>query len=417
MEHLKTIQAQYDLLGKWRRRWLALSNDGERLSRRWPGQNKAVYAFQRAERASAAIDELLQRFWASNTHDHTAGLPQPYQAAVDRAVLKTTLPLDASEEELRATVRSLRQHFEHRTEYNAMVADMLATRGVAPNGANVLATGGWGNSSSAAADIKLWYAGLAARLSAGHAQIPDAARRTANGLIEQLWGLALQCTQQPLVALSNDLEATKNQASHAEHGRQDAIAQVERLTLAMDQQASDAAARESELKDQIATRQREIDGLYNQVTELRDSIAKEALQHHQALQRLKDDHHQVIQRLTAEQQRAASEVKIAHEQALSTLQSKLDGARYEVNDKIQQIDDLRRQQMLTLDSYRQDIKLATARADKAQQETERVRGLLDDVRAQLASATVEKALLEQRLATMASHGHATTGVPPTDPGT
>lgn len=423
---LGEMQAEYDRLDGWRNRWLALAKDSKRMAARWPLQSQMEYIQSRAERANAAIARLLRMYDESQevatpppTGPSGAGITpvappsppapsdkassasssvaaaeepppsplRPYQAKVDEALAKLVLPLDATQEQVQAAVRTLRPHFETRTEYNFMVADLLAQRGMAPNGANVLAAGGWGNPSSVAADMKLWYAGLSARLSAEHAHIPDSARRTANGLIEQLWSLAQACTQAPMAEMSQHLATEKAARAYAEQALAEAIAQNELLGREVASQRAQAQLREQALKEQIATRQTEIDGLHDQLDALRSSIVQAALLHQQEIQSTKDKFHADMQR----QQEA-------HQQAAVVMQARLDTAQEMVLEKTTAINELGRQHALALDSYRQDAKAAAIRADRAQQETERVRSQLDEAKDQLAMAGIDKARLQQRMA-------------------
>ena len=391
MNQLSEFEAEYDRLDGWNRRWLKLANDTKRMAARWPLQVQMERVQMRAQKAGNAKARLLEKLWEMQRRSAPSpALPQPYQSELDEAAGRMTLPLDATEEQLQATVRSLRQYFETRTEYNFMVADMLASRGIPPNGANVLATGGWGNSSSAAADIKLWYAGLAARLSAGHAAIPDAVRRNANSLIEQLWALANSSTREPLIKISEELTGVKASLASRELESAQGLERENELASKLETQSAQSQVQIASLKEQIATRQTEIDGLHDQVSELRSSIASTALLHRQAVRDLQDQAQAELAKQLARQQQE-------HRQAENALQAKLDAAIALVNEKAAQIEHIQRQQALALDQYRQDAREAGARADKAHQTTERVRAQLDAAKEQLTSAEINAAKLEQQL--------------------
>ena len=94
----------------------------------------------------------------------------------------------STEEELSSWAQRVRPSFgKNRQHYNFAVCDALAAAGFAPTANMLLRVGRWGTSSSVQADTKAWFQALAERLKQLEANIPLAARRQANQLIETLY--------------------------------------------------------------------------------------------------------------------------------------------------------------------------------------------------------------------------------------
>ena len=137
-----------------------------------------------------------------------------------------SLPADASAPEFTDQLQALRSQFEDRTSFNFMVCDELARRGIPPNSNSVLKVSKWGSSNSVASDVRAWYASLARRLQASHANIPDAARTRANQLFEQLWTLALSLSVEPF---TQRIRETQELAQKTESQRAQLAAVRDRL--------------------------------------------------------------------------------------------------------------------------------------------------------------------------------------------
>ncbi len=86
--------------------------------------------------------------------------------------------------------RPLYEKYRDRRAYNHEICHRLAAAGVPPLAAAVLRLGRWGQTSSVAEDVAVWYAGLAQRLADQESAIPLPVRRQANDLVESLWKLA-----------------------------------------------------------------------------------------------------------------------------------------------------------------------------------------------------------------------------------
>lgn len=111
------------------------------------------------------------------------------------------------EQEVSAWASGARAQFEQngkRIDYNHVLCDMLAARGLPPNAHLLRRVGQWGNPASINEDVQAWYRGLSERLQAREAQIPITSRLAANQLIEQLWKTATLDVAEPLrVKLAN----------------------------------------------------------------------------------------------------------------------------------------------------------------------------------------------------------------------
>lgn len=167
----------------------------------------------------------------ANEHDQHPGSPAD-AADVETgkpqlfAAVSLELGPDPESLEFAEGLQQLRPLYEHRQTFNFMVCDQLALRGLPPNGKNVLTAGRWGTASAVAADVRAWYTGLAARLTADHARIPEALKRGANSLLEQMWNLVLEAYTAPatekICDLEGSLQATRAELEQARSAASDA---------------------------------------------------------------------------------------------------------------------------------------------------------------------------------------------------
>lgn len=293
------------------------------------------------------------------------------------------LPADPESLEFSQSLQNLKHLFGSRTEYNYMVCDQLALRGVAPNGLNVRRAGSWGAPVAVGADVKAWYTALSSRLSSEHAKIPEAAKRSANSLFEQLWALAAESIGKPLdEQLTAERQAVKEQS--------EAFAQeIEHLRRELDI----AQGNFQEAQQHIDQAKKEIEGLetvrqdlVSEVDMLGRSISQAALEHEQARRELERSHNQAIERMRASAEAAAAVQAKEIEQARAQVQAERDRA-----------DQAARSHALAIDGFRQDIRRAVERGDKAMEEAAQERAAASSLRERLAASNLEKAALEQKL--------------------
>lgn len=312
-------------------------------------------------------------------HEEAVEVRAPFSALLDPAQLD--LPADPDSDEFAAALQQLKAQYSERSAYNFMVADQLAKRGVAPNGMNVRLAGKWGNANAVTADVKAWYAGLAIRLSAEHAKVPEAVRRGANELIEQMWSLLSQAVQGPatkkLQALEEELATTTAQLAE-ERTRAEKLAQD--VQAIADEAAEKIVANEQE----IAALSAKAEDLAGQVTQLRESIAQAALAHQQEMRTQASGYESQMlteRRALQEEARAAASEAAAANARLQQERTRLDTAT--------------QSHALAIDKFRQDVKEANQRADAASAATAKAMVQIDCLKDQLAAAAIREARLQQ----------------------
>lgn len=303
--------------------------------------------------------------------------PVPFEASgVD-------LPADPDSIEFALALQDLKPLFGSRTEYNYMVCDQLALRGVAPNGLNVRKAGSWGAPVAVGADVKAWYTALSARLSSEHAKIPEAAKRSANKLIEQLWTLAAESVGQPL-------EEKLAQARQTVQEQSEAFAEeIEHLRRELDITRGD----HDEVKELLGQARKEISVLETarrdlsaEVDTLGRSIAQAALENEQARRDLERMHAQAIDRLRA----AAADAAGVHA-------NEMERARTQIQTERDRVDQAAKSHALAIDGFRQDLRRAVERGDKAHEDAAHERSAANALREQLSSAHIEKSSIEKKL--------------------
>lgn len=305
------------------------------------------------------------------------------------------LPADPTSPGFASGIQASRGRFSGRPAYNAYICDQLSMRGIAPNASNVLEIGRWGSKGAVSADVRNWYAGLGARLSERNADIPQAARRAANELIESLWGMAKESARGPLDLANVEISRLgsivvhlKNELASSEQQRATLNAEYANAMIAHQVNIEALQARIATLDDQVRGQRVAYDDLVR-------STAQAALDHMAEIQKTKDD--------AASQLRKRQE---EHEVALSVLRSDLQKLNERWQDKSAELTSALREHTLAIDSHRQDAREAGRRADKAMQDADALRGRLDAVRDALASANIENAKLALKNSTLQSELHA-----------
>jgi hypothetical protein len=294
------------------------------------------------------------------------------------------LPSDTESPDFTAALIALRPLYATRTEFNFMVCDQLALRGVAPNGLNVRNAGRWGNPAAVGADVKAWYAALAARLTAEHARIPEAVKRGANALLEQLWNLAQESSIAPARKQIELLAEDLKQAQDERDRNADLASTRESELRALEQQT---AHTESELRAQLAAALGQVEELRAQVRQLQSSIAQAAL------------NHQVELRTQAERYEAQLLAqRQAHDALVREHATELQAAQAALLRERERFDESAKTHALLVDQFRQDIKEGGHRLDKALEASAMANAQADEIRSQITEASIAKARIEQQLA-------------------
>lgn len=321
----------------------------------------------------------------SNEHDQDPGAPAE-AAAVESgnpqlfAAVSLELGPDPESLEFAEGLQQLRPLYEHRQTFNFMVCDQLALRGLPPNGKNVLTAGRWGTASAVAADVRAWYTGLAARLTADHARIPEALKRGANSLLEQMWNLVLEAYTAPATEKIRDLEGSL-QAARAELEQAHSAAADAREEMRAAQVES--ARVEAELKSQLALANDDVARLRAEVARLQASIAEAAMQHERDRKELEQLHRERVDAI----ERAHSEVIARHLSDLANLQSNLERER-------ERNEEQTRAHALAIDGFRQDVRDAHRRADAAQAQAAKEKARADEKVDELSQAELRAARAE-----------------------
>lgn len=306
-----------------------------------------------------------------------SGLPELF------AAVSLELGPDPESQEFAEGLQQLRPLYEHRQTFNFMVCDQLALRGLPPNGKNVLTAGRWGTASAVAADVRAWYTGLAARLTADHARIPEALKRGANSLLEQMWNMVLEAYTGPANARIRDLEG-QLQATRAE---------LEQARTAAEEAREDArAARadreriEGELKSQLALANDDVARMRAEIARLQASIAEAAMQHERDRKELDQLHRERVEAI----ERTHAEVIARHLSDLANLQSSLQRER-------ERNEEQNKAHALAIDGFRQDVRDALRRADQAHAQMAQEKARADAKSDDLSQAEIRAARLEMRM--------------------
>lgn len=192
-----------------------------------------------------------------------------------------------------------RGSYERRRDYNHEICNRLASAGIPPLAAIVIRLGRWGQSGSVAEDVASWYAELATRLAERDANIPVAARKQANELLESVWRLAQVEIDQRV------LEPLRHSASQREMLNEQLSAEVSRLR--------EAASQELEARQDLSSR---LEQQTAQTAEFQQQAEAEKAKSEKLVQELAASKAQTVQE--AQQQRAA------HAMALDEARQKLD---------------------------------------------------------------------------------------------
>lgn len=303
-----------------------------------------------------------------------SGLPELF------AAVSLELGPDPESQEFAEGIQQLRPMYEHRQTFNFMVCDQLALRGLPPNGKNVLTAGRWGTASAVAADVRAWYTGLAARLTADHARIPEALKRGANGLLEQMWNMVLEAYTSPANARIRDLDGML-QATRAE---------LEQARTAAEEAREDArAARadrervEADLKSQLALANDDVARMRAEIARLQASIAEAAMQHERDRKELEQVHRERVDAI----ERAHAEVIARHLSDLANLQCNLQRER-------ERNEEQNKAHALAIDGFRQDVRDAHRRADAAQAQAAKEKARADEKVDELSQAELRAARAE-----------------------
>lgn len=313
--------------------------------------------------------------------------PIPFEA------LAADLPADPESIEFAQALQALKPLFGSRTEYNFMVCDQLALRGMSPNGLNVRKAGSWGAPVAVGADVKTWYTALSARLSSEHAKIPEASRRAANSLLEQLWTLAQDGVGSPLAEKLAQAEATlaTERDAHLEvlhHVQQEHQAELESMRQAAEEACNELNSLHvdvSQTRADLADVRRHEAALVAEVATLRSSIADAALAHEREKREMAQVHQASMQEMRTESKAAAQE----HARAETVLREQLQAER-------NRLDEASKAHALSLDGFRQDLRAAVQRGDQALAAIAQEKAAASELREQLASATVERSKLERQ---------------------
>ncbi|MDO9099662.1 MAG: DNA-binding protein [Caldisericota bacterium] len=295
------------------------------------------------------------------------------------------LPADPDAPEFSAALQLLRGQYTDRTAYNFMVADQLAKRSVSPNGLNVRLAGKWGNANAVTADVRAWYAGLAKRLSANHAKVPEAVQRGANTLLEQMWTLVTTAVQEPALQQINALQA---ELSAATEKLASANQRMEVLTEEFEVAKAEGARVAEDLQTQLQSSTAHVVDLASQVNQLRESISQAAIEHQQELR---------AQAARYEEQMLAE--RRAHQDEVRAAAADLAAANGRINQERDRLDAAAREHALAIDRYRQDVKEANQRAEAAAVATRQAGEQIDALKDQIATGAIREARAQQDFAT------------------
>jgi hypothetical protein len=297
------------------------------------------------------------------------------------------LPDDVENPMFSEGLRLLRSSYRDRTSFNHFVCDELARRGIAPNSANVLQYGRWGQSVAVAADVRAWFAQLSRRLSERHANIPDVCQRQFNALGEQFWALALEQVGKPL---REELLRTQEAAARE---AESAAARQAALATASDLAEKRFQAQIAELEEQIGALEHQLQqsrGAADQArTELR-STRDRAAAAELALESARKDYESRQRALEA----AAEADKKAREHAHAETVAMLNAA----NERLQTQHDLaRKESAAQVDKARLDARAAEDRARQEQLRADTARSETEIVREHLSNERIAHARTQRDL--------------------
>lgn len=291
------------------------------------------------------------------------------------------LPDDVDSPAFAEGLRLLRDGFADRTSFNHFVCDELARRGIPPNSANVLKYGRWGRSVAVAADVRSWFAHVARRLSARHANIPDVCQQAFNALGEQFWALALDHVGKPL---QGELTRTKEAAAQELASLQ---ARLDATCTARDRSEQRLQAQIRDLGEQLEALERHLQQAAEAAEQGRIALGhmqERAVDAEAELQQARQDFESRLGALQA----AAQADKVAREQTHAQSIELLKGSLKRLEE---QIDHLRRDSALQIDKARQDTRAAEERWRQEQLRADAARTETESVREQLMQESVARA--------------------------
>lgn len=258
-----------------------------------------------------------------------------------------------SEEDVMQWAAKVRPAFgRSRAQFSFAVCEALAAAGIAPNAYNVLRTGKWGNNKSVNADVKAWYQTLSNRLKALESSIPLPARRQANVLLEQIFGIAEESSRQKMAEtlrpLEEELIGLREAHAALEHGYETLDTEKSAMELnasnlkhsldvslqanATVQDALDAAERKSAADREEASKT-EI-ALRDTITELRQSLLEKDAAHAKQLLEISNraEAERRRQLLALDGERTAFNQKLeAAQRDTATLRANLEEVRQELS--------------------------------------------------------------------------------------
>jgi len=274
-----------------------------------------------------------------------------------------------------------------------MVADSLAMRGISPNSKNVLEVGRWGSAGFVKADVNAWYATLAAKLSANHANIPEGLKRGANHLIEQMWSMAIDASTSLLKQASEQLADTQTR--------------LQELTRIHEKLESSAAKRHAQAVADLQAKENDLNQSQNMVaslqatiTELTASIAQNAMDWRRekelwAMEKVRLEHNEL--NLLNSSTALTAQVKALQDSSLA-LQQRQVVLEETIAQERSRLDANTRANALATDGFRQDIKDGAKRLDDAYVQINEARSQLAECKDELARETIASAKVAQELA-------------------
>lgn len=297
------------------------------------------------------------------------------------------LPDDVDSPAFAEGLRLLRDGFADRTSFNHFVCEELARRGIPPNSANVLKYGRWGRSVAVAADVRSWFAHVARRLSARHANIPDVCQQAFNALGEQFWALALDHVGKPLQE-----ELTR--------ARETAAQDVATLQARLEATCTARDRSEQRLQSHIRDLSEQVESLERRLQEATDVVAKGQQEARLSLERALGAE-KALETAAANYETRVGEIQkaaladkaareLAHKDAIELLRSS--NERLEAMEKA-----ARKDAAAQVDKARQDARLADERARQEQVRADAVRVELEDLREQLIKESVAHARVQRDL--------------------
>lgn len=271
----------------------------------------------------------------------------------------------------------------NRRDFNFAACDALAAAGITPTANMILRVGKWGTSTSVQADTREWYKSLASRLQSLESTIPLAARRQANLLLDQLFGVAREAANQTmsekLTPLQQELETLN--ATHAEA--------LESLEVAS-QDCLRVSAENVQVKEKLARSVSSRDLYEKDVMRLAAQLSAEQHAHNVAKKTVDDK--------LAEAHQALAEAKLAHLAGMLEVNTAADVERRRImlaadGEKVEHAKTIQALQLelsktrVTLESVRQDLSKTAIEAATAS-------ASLEGVKAQLAA---EREMAAQRV--------------------